>query len=350
MKYIAFVCLAGLFSLTLAAQKIDTKGLDGGIYANFSTSKGAILVKLTHDKTPMTVANFVGLAEGKFQPFDTIQFKTPYYNGLKFHRVIANFMIQGGDPDGTGMGGPGYRFFDEFNDELLHDGPGILSMANSGPHTNGSQFFITHKDTPWLNGKHSVFGKVVRGQEVVDAIAQDDLMEKVTIIRIGKEAKKFNATKVFREVYTKKEAEIKAEQEKIEKVKKMSIEEYKVHFKEEMLQYYPKAIQTESGLMIVIHEPGTDEKPEKGQTVKVHYTGTFLNGKKFDSSKDRNQPFSFPVGQGRVIKGWDEGIPMIGKGGRATLLIPYFLGYGPNGQSVIPPYATLVFEVEMLDF
>lgn len=350
MKNIFITGLLALVTLTVTAQKFDKKSLEPGVYANITTTKGDILLKLEHEKAPLTVANFVGLAEGKFKPFDTLEIKDPFYNGLKFHRVMANFMIQGGDPAGNGMGDPGYKFFDEFHEDLLHTGPGILSMANSGVNTNGCQFFITHKDTPWLNGKHSVFGHVVSGQDVVNSIAQDDIMESITIIRVGKSAKKFKPTKVFQELYGKYEEKVKQEQAELEMAKKMNVEEYKVHFKEQMLKDYPNAIQTESGLMIAIHEPGSDEKPENGTTVKVHYTGMFTNGKKFDSSRDRNQPFSFPVGQGRVIKGWDEGIPMLGKGGRATLIIPYFLGYGAHGQAVIPPYSILIFDVEMLDF
>lgn len=350
MKKISLAVLVSLLSFSIFSQKLDKKSLESGVYAHMKTSKGNILLFLEHEKTPLTVANFVGLSEGKYNPFDTIAFKKPFYNGLKFHRVIANFMIQGGDPKGNGMGDPGYKFFDEFHDELKHKGAGILSMANSGPNTNGSQFFITHKETPWLDGKHSVFGHVVQGQDVVDSIAQNDSIESIQIVRIGKSAKKFKPTKVFKELYSVKEEQIAKELEELENVKKMSEEEYKVYFKEQMIKDYPTAIQTASGLMIAIHEPGSEEKPTTGQTVKVHYTGMFTNGKKFDSSRDRNQPFSFPVGQGRVIKGWDEGIPMLGKGGRATLIIPYFLGYGPKGQAVIPPYSTLVFDVEMIDF
>ncbi|MEO9258056.1 MAG: peptidylprolyl isomerase [Crocinitomicaceae bacterium] len=342
--------LALLVNLNLAAQKVDKKSLKDGIYANFITDKGNILVKLESEKAPMTVANFVGLSEGNYQPFDSIEIKKPIYVNIKFHRVIANFMIQGGDPLGTGEGSAGYSFFDEFNDSLKHDRAGVLSMANSGPNTNGSQFFITHKDTPWLDGKHSIFGKVVAGQDVVDSIKQNDMLQRVDIFRIGKAAKKFNATEVFRKNYEKRKAEMKAEEDRIANAKKMSIDEYKVYFKNEIEKEYPGAIQTESGLMILISKPGEDPKPNVGQEVTVHYTGMFTNGKKFDSSRDRNSPFTFPLGQGRVIKGWDEGIGMIGKGGKATLIIPYYLGYGARGQSIIPPYATLVFDVEMLSY
>lgn len=170
-----------------------------GLYAQINTTKGKIVIKLTPEKTPLTVANFVGLAEGKIE--NTSKKKgEPYYNGIKFHRVIKDFMIQGGDPTGTGSGGPGYSFKDEFDPSLKHDRAGTLSMANAGPGTNGSQFFITHKETPWLNGKHSVFGYVVEGQGTVDLIEQGDVINSIDIIRVGKSAEKFDAAKVFAEM------------------------------------------------------------------------------------------------------------------------------------------------------
>lgn len=346
-----FVALSGAsFSQKAQKVKINTKGWEPGLYANMITDKGTIVIKLEHEKAPMTVANFVGLAEGKFKPFDTIHIEKPFFDGLKFHRVIANFMIQGGDPNGTGNGDPGYKFFDEFHDDLTHSGPGILSMANSGPNTNGSQFFITHKDTPWLNKKHSVFGRVTQGQDVVDKIEQNDFIQRVIIVRVGKQVKKYNPTQIFQAEYKRRFEFIKAEQAEFDAIRNMSVADYMAYFKSKVETRYPKAIQTPSGLMVVIHEAGSAERPAKGANVTVHYTGFLWNGEKFDSSKDRNQPFQFPVGMGRVIKGWDEGIPMLGKGGKATLIIPYFLGYGDRGTGPIPPYAILVFEVEMLDF
>ena len=188
--------LGGLFILMITISCTAQKKLADGLYAKMNTSKGSILIKLEMEKTPMTVANFVGLAEGKIKN-NKKPLGTPFYDGIKFHRVIANFMIQGGDPTGSGAGEIGYAFKDEFDATLRHDRAGTLSMANKGPATNSSQFFITHKDTPWLNGKHTVFGYVIEGQGTVDLIAQGDEMKSVEIIRKGAAAKAFNAPAIF---------------------------------------------------------------------------------------------------------------------------------------------------------
>lgn len=335
----------------LYAQKNATPKLEDGIYAEFTTKKGTITLKLEDEKTPMTVANFVGLIEGNFTFQDSIKITKPYYDGLKFHRVIANFMIQGGDPEGTGMGGPGYKFYDETRPDLRHDKPGILSMANSGPATNGSQFFITHKETPWLDGKHTVFGQVISGQEVVDKIAQDDVMETVKIIRVGKNAKKFDATKVFNAEYSRISEEYKKEAEEIERIAKMSQEEYRNFMYQEVLKKYPNAKQSTSGLVYVIENEGEGLAIEKGAPVSLHYSGTFRrDGDKFDSSYDRGQPMDFQYQVNRMIPGFEEGIGLLKKGGKAKLIIPYYQAYGPNGRpGAIPPYADLVFDIEIVD-
>ena len=185
-------------------KKIIPSNINDGIFAEIETTKGKILLKLEYQKTPVTVANFISLAEGTNNFVTDSKLKgKPFYNGLKFHRVIKDFMIQGGDPLGNGSGNPGYKFKDEFTD-LVHDKAGILSMANSGPSTNGSQFFITHKDTPWLNGKHTIFGRVINGMEVVNAIVQDDIINKITITRKGAAAKAFDASKVFSAYFASK--------------------------------------------------------------------------------------------------------------------------------------------------
>jgi peptidylprolyl isomerase len=191
---------AGALSAQVPVKSVEPT--EDGLYARITVSKGEILLKLEHQKAPLTVANFVGLAEGKIKN-DAKPAGTPYYDGLKWHRVIYPFMIQGGDPAGNGQGGPGYKFRDEIHPDLKHNRAGTLSMANAGPATNGSQFFITHKETPWLDGKHAVFGYVVSGQDVVDGTQQGDTIIKVEIIRVGKEAKSFNAAKTFEELRNK---------------------------------------------------------------------------------------------------------------------------------------------------
>jgi cyclophilin family peptidyl-prolyl cis-trans isomerase len=194
MKKLVVIILLSIIASQVEAKKKPK--LEKGMYAEMTTSKGVIFIKLEFEKTPLTVANFVGLAEGKIKNTAKAD-GVHYYDSLKFHRVIANFMIQGGDPAGNGTGGPGYKFKDEFVEDFKFTGPGILAMANAGPGTNGSQFFITHKETPWLNNRHTIFGFVQSGQDVVNAIQQDDYILKVKIIRKGKPAKKFKADKVF---------------------------------------------------------------------------------------------------------------------------------------------------------
>ena len=315
-----------------------------GLYAKIVTNRGDILLKLHYTKTPLTVINFVGLAEGSLhlgggdRPAGT-----PFYNGLTFHRVIGGFMIQGGCPLGTGTGGPGYTFPDEFDKTLRHDGPGVLSMANAGPGTNGSQFFITHVATPHLDDRHTVFGQVVEGQKVVDTIAKDDVIKAVEILRVGREAEQFKADQAAFDAALEaiKGEEMQAEKKAREKIRKMINERW------------PKATRTQSGLFYTVDKEGEGEPPAVGTTIKAHYTGRLLLGnRKFDSSYDRGEPIAFPVGKGRVIKGWDEALVQMKKGEKRTLIIPPELAYGERGagNGVIPPNAWLVFDVEMVSF
>jgi peptidyl-prolyl cis-trans isomerase A (cyclophilin A) len=308
--------------------------MENGIYAKFITNKGEILVKLTHDKTPGTVGNFVGLAEGQLEN-NAKPMGTPFYDGLKFHRVISDFMIQGGCPQGMGTGGPGYKFDDEFHPDLKHNAPGVLSMANSGKATNGSQFFITHVATPWLDNNHTVFGLVVEGQEIVDSIAQNDVIEKLEIVRVGEEAKNWNAIEAFR---TFEGSRLK----RIEEAKKLA---------EEKIEKLAAGFdQTASGLRYQIIQKGSGKKAEAGKTVSVHYKGSLENGSVFDSSYNRKKPIEFKLGQGQVIQGWDEGIQLLHIGDKARFVIPSYLGYGSAGAGgVIPGDATLIFDVELMD-
>lgn len=308
--------------------------MENGIYAKFNTSKGSVLVKLTHDLTPGTVGNFVALAEGNLENKVKPQ-GTKYYDGLTFHRVIPDFMIQGGCPLGSGTGDPGYKFDDEFHPSLKHDRPGVLAMANAGPGTNGSQFYITHVPTSWLDGKHTVFGHVIEGQDVVDAVAQGDALETLEIIRVGEEAQKWNAVEAFRSFEGNRKKRLEAEKNAAEE----AMEKLAAGFE-----------KTESGLRYQFIQRGEGKKAENGKTVSVHYTGQLPDGKVFDSSYPRKKPIEFPLGQGNVIEGWDEGIALLQVGDKARFVIPSHLGYGSRGAGgVIPPNATLIFDVELMD-
>ncbi len=306
--------------------------MEDGIYAKFNTSKGPITVRLTHDKTPGTVGNFVALAEGS-QPNQAKKAGEPYYDGLSFHRVISDFMIQGGCPQGTGTGDPGYKFDDEFHPELRHQGPGVLSMANAGPGTNGSQFFITHVATPWLDDKHTVFGHVTDGQDVVDAIEQGDRIETLEIMRLGPEAEAWDAVAAFEAFRRGREARLEQER----KAQQQRLDEISEGFE-----------KTGTGLRYKILEAGEGDKPSRGDQVSVHYRGALADGTVFDSSFERKQPISFLLGEGQVIPGWDEGIQLLRVGDRARLIIPPELAYGSRGAGgVIPPDAVLVFDVTL---
>ncbi len=303
-----------------------------GIYARFETNKGNIYALLEFEKTPLTVANFIGLADGSIK--NSVKPEgTPFYNGLKFHRVIENFMIQGGCPRGTGTGDPGYKFADEFDASLKHSGAGILSMANSGPGTNGSQFFITHVATPWLDGKHTVFGHVIEGQDVVNKIVQNDTLISLTILRKGAQADAFDAAKTFTE-------------EQVNMVQKQKDKEAKLLEAAENLKKEFTNI-TASGLRYIVLQEGTGKTPSAYNNVKVHYTGSFLDGNIFDSSVERGQPIDFGLNQ--VIPGWTEGVQLMKEGAKYKFYIPYQLAYGAQGYpGAIPPKSDLIFEVELI--
>mgnify|MGYP000223932042 FL=1 len=243
-------------------------------------------------------------------------------------------MIQAGCPLGTGTGDPGYKFDDEFHKDLKHNKPGILSMANSGKATNGSQFFITHIPTDWLDNKHTIFGEVVEGQDVVDQIQQNDLMNTIEILRKGEDAVNWNALEVFNEFKNKKDRDL---QDLVSKENELI---------KEMSKGYN---ETKSGLKYIILNKGEGDKPFSGDLVKVHYKGQLLDQTVFDSSYKRNEPIEFKVGEGQVISGWDEGIMLLNKGDKARFIIPSKLAYGESGAGgVIPPNATLIFEVELI--
>ncbi|MDM1071010.1 peptidylprolyl isomerase [Empedobacter brevis] len=333
-------------------SKEEFKSLEDGLYAKMTTNHGAMTIKLYEEEAPMTVANFVGLAEGTKE--NKAKSKgVPFYDGIVFHRVIKDFMIQGGDPDGRGTGGPGYDFEDEFDPALKHDKKGVLSMANSGPATNGSQFFITEVPTPWLDGRHTVFGQVVEGLEVIDSIANvektpDDkpvvpvVIEKVEIARKGDKYTKYDGAKSFEDAkanHAKKQAEAEA---KIKAEKDAEIARQK--------ELEAKAQSTPSGLKYVILEEGTGVKPVQGDAIQVHYTLRLNDGEKLDSSYDRDQPLDATVGVTGLIQGWMEALTMFNRGSKVFLIIPAELGYGARGAGgVVPPNATLYFDMEVLN-
>lgn len=370
-------------SPTTTAKKPTPKAVDAGIFAEIDTDKGKIVLKLEHQKTPITVANFISLAEGTNTAVTDEKRKgKPFYDGLKFHRVIADFMIQGGDPQGNGSGGPGYAFKDEIVADLKHNRPGILSMANSGPKTNGSQFFITHKETPWLDGKHTVFGNVVTGQDVVNAIKQDDVIKKITIVRKGADAKKFDAAKTFADYMANKAGDDAKEAAIAEENRKKQAEAEAAKKAEYNAKYGPviaakakyltetkaTATETATGLRYIITQKGSGKKPADGTTVYIHYAGYLEDGSLFDSSYetvnkecgkfDENrakqngyQPFPFQYGKkDGLIPGFIEGLSMMNFGDKALVYIPSKLGYGERGAgNVIPPNANIIFEIELLE-
>ncbi len=375
------VVLLGVLTALLSCKSSKYADLGDGIFADIQTNKGEIIVRLEYEKTPVTVANFVSLAEGS-NPFVSDQYKDKkYYDGIIFHRVIKDFMIQGGDPDGVGTGNPGYKFKDEFNDSLRHSKKGILSMANSGPTTNGSQFFITHKETPFLDGRHTVFGEVVEGLNVVDSIANvktyqepnrkdkpmtDVTMNRVEIIRNGKEAKQFDAVQVMNDYFAEEEA------------KEAAFKKMKEEFALEIAQQREQAETLPSGLKLLSLRGESSEqpnvsmsgdggtKPKIGQKVLVNYAGYLADGALFDSNNEdvavKHHMFDGKRKQGggyepvpmdysteaRIIAGFKEALLSMKVGDKIRVFIPPHLGYGPQGYGPVPPNADLVFDLEIV--
>jgi len=333
-------------------SKEEYKNLKDGLYAQMETTKGNMTIELFEEDAPLTVANFVGLAEGT-KKNDAKPLGTPYYDGIIFHRVIKDFMIQGGDPDGKGTGGPGYDFEDEFFSDKKHDKKGVLSMANAGPGTNGSQFFITEVPTPWLDGRHTIFGQVIDGLDVIDTIAnvkkgpqdrpvEDIKIEHLYIIKKGDKYKNYDGGKAF----DKAQADHKAKMEEINK-KEQAEKDKEIQRQKDLTA---KAQSTASGLKYFIEKEGTGALPATGDSVNVHYTLRLNDGEKLDSSFDRDQPLTAQVGITQLIPGWMEALTLFKKGTKVFLIIPPELGYGAQGAGgVVPPNATLYFDMEILD-
>ena len=373
MRRLNFIALLSAMFVFFScnSQKKAYKDLGDGLFADIETTQGNIIVKLNYKETPVTVANFVTLAEGK-NTFVKAEYKgKPFYNGTIFHRVIKDFMIQGGDPTGTGMGEPGYRFEDEIVPTLKHDKKGILSMANAGPATNGSQFFITQVPTPHLDGRHTVFGETVKGLEVIDAIdntktvmndkpEKDIKINKITIIANGKDAKNFNAVKVFEDYF--KEIN-KREREREAKTKAAAAK-----FLEEIKTQEPQAKALPSGVKIFKLVDGKGKQPNHTHQVMVNYAGYLKNGTLFDSNvkeieeaygkynslreqQGGYQAFPMPYNtSAQLIPGFRDALLTMKVGDKIRVFIPAALGYGERGAGdVIPPNSDLIFDIEITD-
>lgn len=348
-----FICILLCASILISIggcspMSESMKAIEGkdGVFAIMETSQGEIVLELHYKQTPLTVTNFVGLAEGNLKAAKG----KPFYDGLKFHRVISkangdgqDFMIQGGDPAGNGTGGPGYKFPDEIVEELRHAGPGILSMANAGPGpngsgTNGSQFFITHVATPWLDGKHTVFGKVVAGQDIVNKTKQGDLIKKVTIVRQGEDAKNFTATQ---EDFDNRLVELK------EKNRKAKEEAFKKTI-EIVEKKFAGSTKTPDGIYYTITKEGKGEKIGGRKTVTVKYKGYLMNDQVFDSS-EFHEPLEFITAGGKMIPGFDIMVQDMKLNEKRTIVLPPDLAYGEAGAGgVIPGNAYIAFDVEVI--
>ncbi|WP_179344874.1 peptidylprolyl isomerase [Winogradskyella ursingii] len=355
--------------------------LEDGLYAEFVTNKGNMVAELYYDKVPVTVANFVALAEGE-HPLVKEEYKNKrYYDGTTFHRVIDNFMIQGGDPTATGSGDPGYRFADEFHPDLKHDKPGVLSMANSGPASNGSQFFIMEKEWPGLDNRHAVFGQVVEGMEVHDSISNvpvvnpqarnhkpidDVVIEKVNIIRKGSEAKAFKAPKVFEEEMPKIEERQQQRKEEERKKAEALAQEAQDEFLKKNEEMEGRRIESPTGMAMIFTKEGDGPQPNASQRVKIDCAGYFEDGTlfwttwkevaekngKYDERQEQAgnyQPFTMPYNEtATLVAGFREAMLNMKVGDRARVFIPYYLGYGDTGNPpVIPPRTNLIFDIEL---
>jgi cyclophilin family peptidyl-prolyl cis-trans isomerase len=369
--------LALLVSVSSCEQQ-KYPDLEDGIYAEFVTNKGIMVAKLDYKEAPVTVANFIALVEGTHPNLpDSLKGKR-YYDGTTFHRVIDKFMIQGGDPTGTGSGSPGYKFSDEFHPSLKHDKPGVLSMANSGPATNGSQFFITEVPTPNLDNRHAVFGELVIGLDVQDSISnvavsqgnnkpvEPVIIETINIIRVGKDAEAFDAAKIYTEELPKIEEKQKLLKEEEQAKMKESAKQAGQDFlkKNEALGGTIKELPT--GLIMIVTEAENGVKPNSSQKVLVNYAGFFEDGSLFDTSwadiaKENNvyneqrdtqggyKPFPMIYNEtAQLVPGFREAMLNMNVGDKARVFIPSYLGYGANGMGPIPPNSNLIFDLEIV--
>ncbi len=338
-SYSLYLLLLFAFTSCAAAKNELIKDLPEGLYAIIDLEKGSIVLELFYKEVPMTVSSFVGLAMGKFA-IKTDR-KGNFFAGLTFHRVVKDFVAQGGDPNGNGTGGPGYSFNDEIVDSFKFSSEGILAMANSGTNSNGSQFFITLGKTPWLEGKHTIFGKVAKNMDVVKSIKEGDTMLSVKIIPKGNDPAQFIKNiswKTFSTLIEKKQKELK---EKL-KVKKNKIiaELEKASYKKTQEGIYYKVISKKKG---------KDTLAKKGDTIQTQYElRIYGNNEIIDSSYKRKEPLTIVLGSNQIIQGWEIILQKIPKGAKWSVVIPPELGYGNREVgNVIPAYSFLHFTIEL---
>jgi peptidylprolyl isomerase len=333
---IAVTLFAGVALLVGCAEEYPD--LEDGLYAELETTRGTIMIELAYEKAPLTVTNFVGLAEGTID--SSAPEGEPFYDGLSFHRVVEDFVVQTGDPNGDGSGGPGYRFPNEIDQSLTHGSAGVVSMANSGPDTNGSQFFITKNAAPWLDGQYSVFGEVVEGQDVVDSIEEGDTLETVEIIRKGEAATAFETDQAAFDDRLAELEEKRREDQRRTVAQQLSYVD----------RNWPDAEDAGEGMRYIIEEEGSGPSPETGDTVAVHYTGYLLNGMPFESTREQEEPVEFTLGEESIIEGWERTLLDMRVGEERRAIIPPNLAYGSRGaRDIIPPNSFIVLDVELVD-
>lgn len=373
-----------LLFLIIGCKSVKYKDLKDGFYAEIQTNKGDVLLELYEDAAPMTVANLISLAEGTNNNVPDSIKGNKFYDGIRFHRVVPNFVIQGGDPTETGRGTPGYRFGSEFTKDefgsLLykHNDAGMLSMANGGPESNGSQFFITHRPIPHLDGKHTVFGKTIVNSlqldalmlqfkdslklkksidsvrmAVVNSIKQLDTINTIEIIRIGSKAKSFDAAKVFdaeRDRYSQNQKSRKQQEADAEVARYAKYLEDKITFLAKMNE--PKATKTDIGLsFLMLKKNPSGKKVVTNKPIQSHFTLYTADGVQIQSTEESGQPFVFQLDdeQRPMITGFKEGVKNLRVGEKVRLFIPYHIGFGPDKFGPFPAKSDLVFEVEILE-
>ncbi len=337
-RYFAIAVTLFAVGALLAGCGEEYPDLENGLYAELETTRGTIMIELAYEKAPLTVTNFVGLAEGTID--SSAPDGEPFYDGLSFHRVVEDFVVQTGDPNGDGSGGPGYRFPNEIDQSLTHGSAGVVSMANSGPDTNGSQFFITKSAAPWLDGQYSVFGEVVEGQDVVDSIEEGDTLETVKIIRKGEAATEFETDQDAFDSRLAELEENRREDQRRTVGQQLSYVE----------KNWPDAKDAGEGMRYLIEEEGSGPSPEAGDTIAVHYTGYLLNGMPFESTREREEPVEFTLGEESIIEGWERTLLDMRVGEKRRAIIPPNLAYGSRGaRDIIPPNSFIVLDVELVE-